>query len=161
MSFPDYSDLDKAKYAVVHDFKPRGALSLAPLVRMNPGTLSNKVNPSIDTHHLTVDEAVSIQAISGDCRILRAEAAALGHVCWKLPEVIFGSDVELLNAYADWTREIGETAASIQKLLEGRITRDKLAEVHREMDEDFRAALMLFARFERLRDPDLSGELPQ
>jgi hypothetical protein len=53
------SPLDEAQYRVVHDFKG-GVVALAPLVRMNPGTLSNKVNPSVETHHLTVDEAVAL-----------------------------------------------------------------------------------------------------
>ena len=152
MSFSAYSYLDDAKYDVVHDFKPLGAKSLAPLVSMNPGTLSNKVNPSIETHHLTVDEAVRIQAVTRDYRILHAEARALNHVAIPIPESDFCSDIELLNAYADWTKEIGETAAAIQDLLQARVTPEKMAAVKREIYEDTHTALKMFSRIEQLRD---------
>lgn len=143
------SNLDAAKYAVVHEY-PGGAVALAPLAGMAPGTLSNKVNPAVDTHHLSLSEAVTIQALAGDGRMLEAEAAALGYVAIRLPRAGGGSDVELLNAYAQWTRDIGETAAAIQTALDGEITEQSLAAIHREMHEDFARALELFARFRAL-----------
>jgi len=143
------SNLDAAKYAAVHDF-PGGASALAALVGLAPSTLCNKVNPSVDTHHLSLSEAVTIQAITQDGRILEAEAAALGYVAIRLPRAGAGSDVELLNAYAKWTRDIGETAEAIQTALEGEIDEASLAAIHREMHEDFARALELFARFRAL-----------
>lgn len=117
-----FSLLDEAKYPVVHDFKG-GAVALAPLVRMKPGTLSNKVNPSVETHHLTVDEAVAIQHTARDCRILVAEAHLLGHTCIPLGELASVSDVALLDAYARYHAKVGETAAAIRAALaDGRIT---------------------------------------
>ncbi|MFI9653949.1 phage regulatory CII family protein [Guyparkeria sp. GHLCS8-2] len=150
-SHPEFSvsNLDAAKHAVVHDF-PGGAVALAPLAGMNPGTLSNKVNPTIDSHHLTLSESVTIQAISQDYRILHAEAAMLGHAAIPLPKPGNCSDVELLNAYARWTKDIGETAAAINEALEGDIDEKALAAIHREMHEDFARALELFARFKQL-----------
>jgi hypothetical protein len=124
------SNLDAAKYAAVHDF-PGGASALAALVGLAPSTLCNKVNPSVDTHHLSLSEAVKIQAITQDGRILEAEAAALGYVAIRLPRAGAGSDVELLNAYAKWTRDIGETAEAIQTALEGEIDEASLAAIHR------------------------------
>lgn len=143
------SNLDTAKYDTVHDY-PGGAVALGPLAGMNPGTLGNKVNPTIDTHHLTLSEAVTLQALTKDYRILHAEAAMLGHVAIQLPQADACSDIELLNAYAAWTKDIGETAAAISKALEGRIDQKALAEIHREMHEDFARALDLFARFKQL-----------
>lgn len=143
------SNLDAAKYAVVHDY-PGGAVALAPLAGMNPGTLGNKVNPTIDTHHLTLSESVTLQALTKDYRILHAEAAMLGHVCIPLPKAGNASDIELLNAYAAWTSDIGETAAAISEALEGEIDDKALAKIHREMHEDFGKALELFARFKQI-----------
>lgn len=46
--------------------------------------------------------------------------------------------------------DIGQTDDAIRKLLAGGITDQGLAEVHREMHEDFSKALVLFARFKTL-----------
>ncbi len=148
-----FSDLDRAKHAVVHEFKPRGALSLGPLVGINPGTLSNKVNPTVETHHLTVDEAIRIQAVAKDYRILQAEARLLHHVCIPIPDFSGVSDLALLDAYAAWTAEIGETAQAIRRGLEDRVfSRKEAAAVRREMFEDFARALELLNRLEAIAE---------
>lgn len=151
------TNLDAAQYAVVHDY-PGGAVQLGAVAGINPGTLSNKVNPNIETHHLTVKEAVTIQALSKDYRILEAMAALLGHVAVKLPDAPSYSDIELLDAYADWTADIGQTSEAIRRALAGAVvTEQALAEIHREMHEDFGKALVLFARFRTLRNPSHHG----
>ena len=147
-----FSLLDAAKYSVVHDFKG-GAVALAPLVNMNSLTLSNKVNPNQETHHLTVDEAVAIQNTAKDYRILNAEAALLGHVCIPLRDFAGVSDLELLNAYAAWHADVGETAFAINRALEdGKVTRAALNEVKREIHEDVQRAFEFYARLEALCD---------
>ena len=145
-----FTPLDEAKYRVVHDFSG-GAAALAPLVRMNPGTLSNKVNPSVETHHLTIDEAVAIQHTARDCRILYAEAHLLGHTCIPLGEFASISDTELLDAYARYHAEVGETAEAIRaSLADGRVTPAEFAHIDREMMEDIQAKFELRARLKAL-----------
>lgn len=147
-----YSPLDEAKHAVVHDY-PGGAVALGQLVNIKPAVLSNKVNPTIDTHHLMVDEAIAVQAVTHDYRILYAEAAMLGHVCIRLADYRGVSDVELLNAYARLHTELGETAAAISAALEdGRISRGEFNRIDAEMQEDVRAQYELRARLEAVVD---------
>jgi len=94
----------------------------------------------VETHHLTVDEAVAIQHTAGDCRILYAEAHLLRHTCILLGELASVSDMELLDAYAPYHAEVGETAEAIPAVLaDGRITPAEFARVDREMLEDVQA----------------------
>ena len=149
-----YSDIDQAKYDLVHQH-PGGAVALAPLLRMNPGTLSNKVNPLMETHHLTVDEAVQIQLVRRDFRLFHAEARAFNHIAVPAPDLGNVADMELLSAWADWHADIGETTALIREVLSGgRIDRRQLAEIKREMFEDFQRELELLQRLEALVDGD-------
>lgn len=150
----DTVDLDQAKHDVVHQF-PGGARRLAQLAGKSYGVLCNKVNPLVETHHLTVDEAVSIQFIAGDCRIHEAEGVLLGRVSLPVGTFPDCSDVELLDSWAGWQAELGETAGEIRRALGRReISRAQVRKVRREMYEDFRAALALLQRLEALADDD-------
>ena len=147
-----YSPLDEAKYNVVHDYSG-GAVKLGPLVNIKPAVLSNKVNPTLETHHLMVDEAIAIQAVTRDYRILYAEAAALNHTCIPLTDFTGISDIELLTAYAKVHAELGETAQAISAAFEdGRITGKEFMRITKEQDEDIRAMFELRARLEALID---------
>jgi hypothetical protein len=149
-----WSDLDEAKYRLVHDYHPGGARGLGPLVRMNPGTLCNKVHPGMENHHLTVDEAVNIQAVLRRYDVLHAEARALGHVCVQLEDHSEASDMELLDAYAAYHADVGETAQAIRDALahgDG-ITREAVARVERELFEDARAGFEFLARLKALAE---------
>lgn len=69
-----------AMHATVLDY-PGGADSLAPRMGIkSPQVLRSKVNPNIDTHHLRLDEAVIMMALTGDHRIMHAIAGELGGV---------------------------------------------------------------------------------
>lgn len=139
-------------YAVVHEFRG-GAKKLAALVGMNAGTLSNKVNPAMEGHHLTVKESVTLQHTTRDFRILYAIAAALDHSCIPFGNFSRVSDVELLNAYARWHAEQGETAQAISDALaDGRITRQEYGRVRREIHEDIQRAFEFLARMEAVID---------
>lgn len=147
-----YSPLERAKYDLVHTF-PGGAGKLAPLARMNPGTLSNKVNPAVETHHLTIDEGVALQNAAQDYRILRAEAMVLGHACIPLGDYTQTSDVELLSLYAKLHAEIGDVAAAISTALDDRtISRTEFYRIANEGQEMIQAWLALRARLEALID---------
>lgn len=145
-----FSNLELAKYDLVHQFRG-GAVALAARAGMNAGTLSNKVNPSVETHHLTVDEGVRLQNIAGDFRLLHAEAEALGHVAIRVADWQGVSDTELLDALLLYHQELGETAAALRSALDsGRITRAHCDTVRREAFEDMRALCELLARLEGL-----------
>lgn len=74
-----------AMHATVKDY-PGGAESLAPRMGIkSPAVLRSKVNPNIDTHHLHLDQAVSMMVLSGDYRIMHAMAGEMGGVFELLP----------------------------------------------------------------------------
>ena len=151
-----FCDLDDAKYAVVHDYKGptnEGARALAPLVGMVAGTLSNKVNPHVETHHLTLDEAVAIQHATDDRRIIEIEARILGGAFIRLNDFEFVSDTELLTTYAEWHAAIGNTSQSIkQALADHKITKKELKEIRLCMNKNIQALLAVYHRLEAIGD---------
>ncbi len=142
--------IDDAGYRLVHDF-PGGAPALAPLVNMNMGTLLNKANPHMRDHQLTVRQAIAIQKATEQFLMLYAEARLLRHVCIPLGKFPGASDVELLDLYARYHQELGETAAEIRKALAAcKITRRMYNEIEREAFEDAAAMFELLARLKSL-----------
>lgn len=149
--------IEQAEYAVVHEFRGGGrhggAVALAALTGMNAGTLSNKVSPACPTHHLGNKEAVMIQHVAQDFRILYACAQVLNHVCIPLADHSAASDLEILEAYTTLHREIGETAAAIHDALsDRRITRAEVERIRREGYEDAQAFFELLSRLEAIVD---------
>lgn len=144
--------LEEAQYDVVHEF-PGGCVRLAELAGMNAGTLANKVNPAMATHKLAVAEAITLQTIARDYRILYAEASALSHVAIALGEYAGLSDVELLNAYAKFHAELGDLARVISQALSDRkLSAEAFRAIDREMDEAVRAMFELRARLKAVVD---------
>jgi len=147
------SPLDQAKHQLVNQY-PGGATTLAPLIGIkNPAVLSNKVNPRSESHHLTVDESVSLQAITQNYNLLKTTAATLGHVAIKLPSanLAAASDIELLDCWAKWQEDCGQTAATLRKALEsGDIDQTELAEIRREVFEDIAREIELLQRLEAI-----------
>lgn len=124
-----FSSLEEALHRVVHDF-PGGAVALAPLCGMRPGTLSNKVNPDYEGSSLFVAEAVAIQHAAQHFDILYAEAALLHHSCVPLGDFSHISDTELLTVYAQYHAKLGELSSTVARAIEdGRITRRECAQV--------------------------------
>ena len=149
----DHSELDQAIYGLVHEH-PGGARALAPLLRLQPGTLSNKANPSLETHHLSVHEAVAAQAIRHDTRVIEAEARALGGVYVRLPTALRDvSDVALLEAWEDWLSAAGDTGQAIRAALaDGRVSGLELRRIRTTMHAGIARELELLARLEALAD---------
>lgn len=152
-----FGPLQVAMYRTVHDFAAggrRGAAALGPRVGMHPGVLSNKVNPLVDTHHLTVEEAVAIQAAAGDCRIHEAEGLVIGRGSIPLGKYGDLSDVALLDAYSDVHVELGELAVALRAALaDGRVTDAEANRCEREVGDAIQALLELRARVRSLVPP--------
>lgn len=125
-------DLEAVAYGLIRDY-PGGSVALAARTGMVANVLSNKVNPNDARHHLMVNESVSIQQVSGDHRILHAEAQELGYVCMALPDV---DDDDLLHATLRSIRSfgamMGETETSMR---DGRVTPNELRAIESAMLE--------------------------
>jgi hypothetical protein len=145
-----------AAYRTVRDFRRggrRGAQALAPMLGKAPGTLSNEVNPDVTTHKLGVEDAVAVMLAAGDFQLADAIEAELGRVATPMPDFADVSDMELLDAWADWHRDTGETAGAIKAALaDGRIDRQELDAIKKEVFEDFQRELALLQRLEALCD---------
>lgn len=132
--------------------KGRGAVALAPMLGMQPGTLSNKANPQQD-HQLTLRESIPLQLVSRDFRILHAYASTLHHVAYPLPAESSAGDVELLDQYADMHAELGTMAQAVRESLrDARIRSDEVQRIREAFDATARAGLCLIARLEALVD---------
>jgi hypothetical protein len=154
-----FDPVDRAMYDTVHEFvdrggKRRGAVALAPKVGMQPGTLSNKVNPLMDTHQLGVRESLPLQLATKDFRILQACAQVLGHCVYALPDDCENtSDVELLSQYAEFHATVGLHSTSIRDALkDGRIQSSEVAAVRQAFDSLVRSGLCVLLRLEALTD---------
>ncbi|MCF8156428.1 MAG: hypothetical protein K9K35_10520 [Rhodoferax sp.] len=73
-------DVLDAAYHTAHSY-PGGVPALAQRMKVNADTLMKKVSVNVESHHLTLKEAVSMQEVTGNVAVLQAMAHALGYVC--------------------------------------------------------------------------------
>lgn len=144
--------INQAKYALVHDAKG-GAPALAPLLNIRSDSLSHKVNPNTNTHHLMVDESIALQFFTGDHRLLKAEALSLGYTVLPIDDLNGVSDMELLNAYTHLNKEFGDLATTLHtSLSDGRITKSEIERFKKKSADVITALARLRQRFESLCD---------
>lgn len=128
-----------------------GAKAIAEKIGARPGTFINKCNPAMPGHVLNVNELVAIMRITGNYTILHELAAMFGYICEPHEKLSGVTDMELLNAWADWDAERGETVQAIRNALtDQRIRRKELDRIRTEMFEDIQKAFELLQRLESL-----------
>lgn len=124
------ADVEAAAYALVHDY-PGGGVALGAAAGV--GSLNNKVNPNCDRNFLMLKESLRIQQVSGDHRVLFAEAEELGYALVKLP------DVDSSDFATEATRTVKEFGDFIGKagevLADGKVSANELKAVERELVE--------------------------
>lgn len=144
--------LDDAMYDTVRDYrdgKNSGAVALAPKVNMIAGTLSNKVNPGMESYILGLKESIPIQLISGDFRIANSYCVELGGVFLRLPDIGPVSDAALLDIWARLAEEQGDAARAIRMALsDGNVTTKELGVIKKEIHEAICVWVELFKRIE-------------
>lgn len=144
-------NLSDAAYATAHDY-PGGTPSLAPRLNLSGAMLRNKVNPNDVTHHLTLSEAMRMQSLTADHRILHAMADELGYVCIKLP-VQGASDMALLDSFMAITKELGDFAGEFQKdWADGRIDAKEIDRLRKEFYELQQSAAGFMGMIEALAE---------
>lgn len=111
-------NVDDAAYAVVHDY-PGGSEALAPRLGMSAAVLRNKVNPNNTTHHLTLREAQKVTVLTGDPRILHAQALETSRIVLDAPngDDAAASDMAVLEIVAAVWGTQGDLGAAIHTAL--------------------------------------------
>ena len=139
-----------AAYAVAHDYAG-GTESLAPRLGMSAAILRNKVNPNNTTHHLTLAEAQRMMTLTGDCRILDAQAQELRKVCIDVPDFNGVADIELLDAYTAMVADEGRFASDFRGALrDGKITGVEFERLRDDIHAQQVHQMELLARIESL-----------
>lgn len=145
--------LDSA-HAVAHEYAG-GCESLAPRMDVSAAVLRSKVNPNVQTHHLTLKEAVRMTAITGDTRILQAWARELGLAVVEIPNPESCADSDVIELMARSLQTHGEIGREINKTFEdGRVERHEVARVKDRVWSHMVTVLGLVGRIEGMAEPE-------
>ena len=113
-------DVIDAAHKTVHNPKHGGSTAIAARMGMSSTVLNNKVNPNTDTHHLRLDEALTIMEYTNDAGIIQAMAQRLGGVFYKVDGEATQASI-LMTALSTSACQ-GDIMTEMQKALEdGRI----------------------------------------
>ncbi|MEM5529570.1 phage regulatory CII family protein [Gammaproteobacteria bacterium AS21] len=92
---------EMACYHAVHQAKG-GLQTIASLMGMLPGTLQKKLSPTVDTHKLSLAEAMHILRFTESTAVLDSIGAEAG-VVWFKPDDVpeFCGDLDLLSSHSE------------------------------------------------------------
>ncbi|MDR3004585.1 MAG: hypothetical protein LBV14_10175 [Acidovorax sp.] len=95
-----------------------GVPAVAKLMQVSANTLQHKLNPANTTHHLTLQEALVLQLVTGNVAVLQAMAKQLGYTVQRAtPDQSGGDPVE---AFMHFQAQVGDfTRAVADALLDG------------------------------------------
>ena len=125
-------DVLDAAYHTAHSY-PGGVPALALRMAMSENTLAHKVSLNNTTHHLSLREAVAMQELTGDVRILHGMAGALGYACISLRSEAASTTLEQVMHMA---KEFGEVLGSVnQAVADGRVTPNEMYDCERQAAE--------------------------
>jgi hypothetical protein len=141
-----------AAYATAHDY-PGGTVSLAPRLGMSSAVLRGKVNPNDACHKLTLSEALNMQILTGDTRILHAMADELNFVC--IPGGTFDdvADDALLDLFSTMIQRLGYFSRAFHDALsDGRVTEKEFESIRTEFYSLQASGAELLSRVESLTE---------
>ena len=125
-------DVLDAAYHTAHSH-PGGVPAVALRMGTSANTLQHKVSLTNGTHHLTLREAVAMQEVTGDARILHAMAGSLGYTCVSLHTDGAASTLETVMYMA---QEFGEVLCSVNSAVaDGRVTPNEMLDCERQAAE--------------------------
>lgn len=135
--------------ATVHDY-PGGSESLAPRMGMSAAVLRNKVNPNNPRNVLGLEEAQRLMRVTGDHRVLQAQAADLGYALLRL-DTDNADAVPLLGCVLLAQTAAGELSKVVADALEdGVITPNEMHAIEQAGQADQAAMIGLVARLRAL-----------
>ena len=130
-----------------------GAVAVAPYLNKSSHSLCNEVNPRFNKAKLGLVDAVGIMLVTQDNRILKSMAQLMGFALIHIGRFDGVSDMELLDAYAEWHLEVGDVAHEVRTALaDGKVTRDEFERIHKEGQEQITAFYEFMRRLEGLID---------
>ncbi len=135
---------DVACYHAAHNFKG-GVPALAALMEVNHRTLQNKLNPTQDTHKLTLAEAMHILRLTRDYKILDAVVHEVDCV-WLERAMIDepAGDVDLLKMITDLSGATHELSQGlVQSLEDGSVSHDEHLKLEALLHRLVQAAYMI------------------
>jgi hypothetical protein len=123
-----------AAYNVVHDY-PGGAAALQ--LRMGITGLSGQVNPNVTSAKLGVVDAVTVQIMAKDYRILYAMAVECGHYPpLPMPEGVMCVDTQCTRTLSEMVKESADVVtATLEGLADDVVTDNELARFDKEWSE--------------------------
>ncbi len=125
-------DVMDAAYHTAHSY-PGGVPALAQRMGMSPNTLAHKVSLNNDTHHLTLREAVAMQEVSQDKRIVQAICGALGGVFVDLQADRKHTTMEQVM---HMVKDFGEVLAGVNDAVaDGEVTSNEMHACERQAAE--------------------------
>lgn len=108
-----------AAYDTVHQY-PGGSEALAPRMGMSAATLRGKVNPNTDRNLLSLQEADTLMARTGDYRILHALCAEHGFIAQRVDAPESGTLITALLSAAAAKGDLAELVS--EAMADNRIT---------------------------------------
>lgn len=123
-----------AAYNVVHDY-PGGAAALQ--VRMGKTNLSGEVNPNVKTAKLGIEDAVTLQILANDYRILYAMAADCRHFPpLPMPDGLDLAEDQCMRTVSELVKESADVVtATVESLADHEVSDNDLARFERECSE--------------------------
>jgi hypothetical protein len=123
-----------AAYNVVHGY-PGGAAALQ--VRMGKTNLSAEVNPNNPGAKLGLEDAVTVQVMAKDFRILYAMAVECGHFPpMPLPESLPGADQPCIRTASEVVKEAADVLhTTVESLADNDVSDNDLARFDKEWSE--------------------------
>ncbi|MDR2325477.1 MAG: hypothetical protein LBE51_08780 [Acidovorax sp.] len=104
---------------------PKGVPEVARLMKVSANTLQHKLNPANTTHHLTLQEALLLQLVTGNVAVLQAMAKQLGYTVQRAtPDQSGGDPVE---AFMHFQAQVGDFTRAVADALlraKGGVTRN-------------------------------------
>ena len=91
---------------------PGGVPEVAKLMKVSANTLQHKLNTANTTHHLTLQEALVLQLVTGNVAVLRAMAKQLGYTVQRAtPDQSGGDPVDAFMHFQANTGDFSRAAA--------------------------------------------------
>jgi len=125
------ADVQEAFRATVYDY---GVPEMAAKIGIPAGTLYNKSNLNeSSTHKPSLSDALLVQVVSGDTRVVEAMAFSLGGTFLKLPVIDGVSDTALMEMLCRVQIESGQFHKELQEALgDKKFSREEFASIRRE-----------------------------